>query len=419
MRRGLMQLGEVANPEATKFGKPLEGIRTLAVEQMQAMPFATQLLARLGADVIKVEDPTMGESGRASTPFLVDPHGRHVGATFVRNNLNKRSVGIDIRSPKGRDLVIRLTGKMDIFAENYKAGAMDELGLGFSDLSTSNPRLIYASVSGFGIGESPYRGRPAYASIVESMSGAYEYQKDVSRPPTVAPVGALGDISTAMFAAVGMLAALIHRERTGLGQHVDVAMLDSMVAMSDVVTNFWSMGSRPDERGSLAPHLIMHAFKAADGFFVIQVGREHQFERLAFKVGHPEWLKDPRLATREGWHNYLDDIIRVGIEEWAGTLTRDDACSQLSAAGVVAGPCATPPEVIADPHVKARNMLVELDQGDQPIVVPGNPVKMSRVADGPDGRLPWLNEHTDEVLVAELGIESEELEALRTEGVIG
>ena len=237
-----MQLGEVANPEATEFGKPLEGIRVLAVEQMQAMPFATQLFARLGADVIKIEDPTRGESGRASTPFMVDPEGRHMGATFVRNNLNKRSVGIDVRNPKGRDLVVRLVERMDIFAENYKAGAMDENGLGYKDLSAVNPRLIYASVSGFGIGESPYRGRPAYASIVESMSGAYEYQRDLSRPPIVAPVGALGDISTALFSAVGMLAALIHRERTGLGQHVDVAMLDSMVAMSDLVTNFWSMG---------------------------------------------------------------------------------------------------------------------------------------------------------------------------------
>jgi crotonobetainyl-CoA:carnitine CoA-transferase CaiB-like acyl-CoA transferase len=416
-----MQLGEVANPEATEFGKPLEGIRVLAVEQMQAMPFATQLFARLGADVIKIEDPVRGESGRGSTPFMVDPEGRHMGATFVRNNLSKRSVGVDVRNPKGRDLVIRLAKRMDIFAENYKAGAMDECGLGYQDLSAVNPRLIYASVSGFGLGESPYRGRPAYAPIVESMSGAYEYQRDIERPPTVAPVGALGDISTGMFATIGMLAALIHRERTGLGQHVDVAMLDSMVAMSDVVTNFWSMGVRPDIGGSLAARIIMHAFRASDGYFVIQVGREHQFERLAKTTGHPEWINDPRLATREDWHEHIDDIIRPAIESWARTLTRDEACMQLNSGGVVAGPCATPPEVIADPHVRARNMLVELDPGDggSAVVVPGNPVKMSRVAEGPDSRLPWLNEHTDEVLVAELGLDQGELDAFRLEGVIG
>ena len=208
--------------------------------------------------------------------------------------------------------------------------------------------------------------------------------------------------------------------RTGLGQHIDIAMLDSMVAMSDVVTNFWSMGLRPDKCGSLAPHIIMHAFKASDGFFVIQVGREHQFERLATTIEHPEWREDPRLDTRDGWHDHIDDIIRVGVEEWAGTLTCDEACARLSAAGVVAGPCATAPEVIVDPHVKARNMLVELDPGgEEPVVVPGNPVKMSRVSDGPDKRLPWLNEHTDEVLVALLGLNQDELDAFRAEGVIG
>ena len=149
--------------------------------------------------------------------------------------VRKRWVGVDVRNPGGRELVVRLAERVDIFAENDKAGAMDDIGLGFGfkDLSAINPRFLYASVSGFGIGESPHRGRPAYASIVESMSGAYEYQRNFERPPIVAPVGALGDISTAMFtamfAAVGMLAALIHRERTGLGQHVDVAMLDSMV----------------------------------------------------------------------------------------------------------------------------------------------------------------------------------------------
>jgi formyl-CoA transferase len=416
-----MKLGEIANGEAAEFGKPLDGIRVLAVEQMQAMPFATQLFARLGADVIKIEHPQRGESGRASTPFMLDPEGRRMGATFLRNNLNKRSVGVDVRTSEGRDLVKQLASKVDIFAENYKAGAMDESGLGYSTLSEVNPRLIYVSVSGFGIGDSPYGGRPAYASIVESMSGAYEYQRDSHSAPVVAPVGALGDISTGMFAAIGVLAALIHRQRTGLGQHVDVAMLDAMVAMSDLVTNFWSMGMRPDKNGSLAPHIIMHAFKASDGYFIIQVGREHQFERLAETVGHPEWLTDPRLSTREGWHEHIEGVIRPGIESWATDLTRDEASSIMGAAGIVAGPCATPPEVIADPHVKMRNMLVAIGTGEsgEAVVVPGNPVKMSRVTDGPDTRLPWLNEHTDEVLSKDLGLTDDELSSLRSKGVIG
>jgi crotonobetainyl-CoA:carnitine CoA-transferase CaiB-like acyl-CoA transferase len=416
-----MRLGDIANAEAQEYGLPLDGVRVLAVEQMQAMPFATQLLARLGAEVIKVEHPERGESGRGATPYLLDPDGRRMGATFVRNNLNKRSAGIDIRDPAGRDLVIRLAGRADIFAENYKAGAMDAIGLGYETLAALYPRLIYASVSGFGHGDSPYRERPAYASIVEAMSGAYEYRRDgTGKPPQVAPVGALGDISTALFCTVGMLAALMHRERTGLGQRIDVSMLDSMVAMTDLVTNFWSMGLRPDATGSLMPHLIMHSFRANDGWFVIQVGREHQFQRLAATIGRPEWITDPQLADRTGWFMHIDDVIRPGVEAWSRSLTRAAACDALSAAGIVAGPCATPPEVIDDPHVRSRNMLVDIGDGESgPVVVPGNPVKMSRVAEGPDRRLPWLAEHTDEVLTEELGLDAAELTDLRAHGVIG
>jgi crotonobetainyl-CoA:carnitine CoA-transferase CaiB-like acyl-CoA transferase len=416
-----MRLGDVANAQAAEFGKPLDGIRVLAVEQMQAMPFATQLFARLGADVIKIEHPERGESGRASTPYMLDPYGRKMGATFVRNNLNKRSVGIDVRTPAGRDLVARLAAGVDIFAENYKAGVMAGNGLGYDDLAADHPGLIYVSVSGFGDSNSPYGDRPAYASIVESMSGAYEYSRRGDHPPQVAPLGALGDISTALFAAVGVLSALIHRERTGLGQRIDVAMLDSVVAMTDLVTNFWSMGLRFDEFGSMMPHIIMHSFRASDGWFVIQVGREHQFERLSQTIDRPDWMTDPRLATRDGWYAHIEDVIRPGLEQWAAGLTRAQACERLSEAGIVAGPCATPAEVIDDPHIKARDMLVELDAGDgeSPVVVPGNPIKMSRMADGPDGRLPWLGEHTDEVLTTELGLDADELADLRKQGVIG
>lgn len=415
-----MQLGAVENAGATGFGKPLGNIRVLAVEQMQAMPFATQLLARLGADVVKVEDPVRGESGRGSTPYMVDPVGRRIGATFVRNNLSKRTVGIDVRSPAGRDLVLQLAARMDVFCENYKAGAMDALGLGYDDLARVNERLVYASVSGFGHGDTPYAGRPAYAPIVEAMSGGYEYRPDRSAPPVVAPLGATGDIAAALFATVGILAALMHRERTGVGQLVDVAMLDSMIAMTDLVTNFWSMGLGA-ETGTLRPHLILEAFAATDGWFVMQVGREHQFARLAETIGRPEWLGDPRLAERRGWVEHMEDLIRPAVEAWSADRTRSEVCDVLSAAGIAVGPCATPAEVIADPHVARRHMLVELDAGDghPPVVVPGNPVKLSRMADGPDRRLPRHNEHTDEVLGTELGLDAATLKALREEGVIG
>ena len=250
------------------------------------------------------------------------------------------------------------------------------------------------------------------------MSGIYEFKREPGRPPLVAPVGALGDIGTALFGAVGILAALRHRDRTGQGQYVDVAMFDAMVAMTDLVTNFWSMGLRPDGAG-LA--MIMDGFQAADGWFIVQVGREHQFAKLAEVVGHPEWVDDARFATRAGWRAEMETTLRPAIEGWASTRTRLDACAALSAAGIAAGPCYDAPEVIGDPHVAARHMLVEMPRTDgvaDPVLVPGNPVKLSKMAEGPDQRVPWVGEHTDAVLRAELNLSDDELIRLRAAGVI-
>jgi formyl-CoA transferase len=396
----------------------------LAAEQMQALPFATQLLARLGAEVVKVEHPRDGESGRGALPAMTDPEGRRVGATFLRNNLNKRSVGLDLKDPRGRDLFLRLVPRFDVVCENFKPGTADRLGIGYDACSALHPGVIYLSVSGFGnpvhegMTASPYDSWPAYAPIVEAMSGIYEYKRAPGAPPLVGPAGALGDIGSSLFGAIGVLAALRHRDRTGEGQHVDVAMFDAMVAMTDLVTNFWSMGVRPEGPG---PLLIMDGFRASDGWFIVQVGREHQFERLARVVGRPEWLTDERLATREGWRRHLDDVIRPGIEAWAAGLTKLEACHTLSAAGVAAGPCFTAEDVIADPHVASRHMLVELERTDgvpDPVLIPGNPIKLSKVAEGPETRVPWVGEHTTEVLRAELGLDDDELAHLRAEGVI-
>ncbi len=412
-----MRLGDIANSEAVGNGRPLDGVRVLALEQMQALPWATQLLARLGADVVKVESPDGGDQGRSSLPAMADPEGRPVGATFLRTNLNKRSICVDLKSAAGRDLVLALAPRFDVVAENFKAGTADRLGVGWEDLRAVHPACIYLSVSGFGHGDSPYRDWPAFAPVVEAMSGIYEFKRRGDDPPVVAPVGALGDIGTALFAVVGVLAALRHRDRTGAGQHVDVAMLDSLVAITDLVTNFWSMGLRG---GQLGP-LIMHGFRAGDGWFVIQVGREHQFARMAELVGHPEWVDDPRFATRQGWIDHLDTVIRPAVEAWAAGLTMVDACQAMSGAGVAAGPCFSDEQVVADPHVAARHMLVEVPRTDgveQPVLVPGNPVKLSAVADGPDTRVPWLGEHTDDVLATELGLDDAERSRLRADGVI-
>jgi crotonobetainyl-CoA:carnitine CoA-transferase CaiB-like acyl-CoA transferase len=414
-----VRLGDTANDAAREFGRPLDGVRVLALEQMQALPYATQLLARLGADVVKVEHPSTGDLGRGSLPAITDPDGRRVGATFVRNNLGKRSICIDLKSPEGRDLVLRLAPRFDVVCENFKGGALARLGLGYDDVAAVHPGVVYLSVSGFGnLVDSPYGAWPAYAAVAEAMSGLYEWKREPGRPPMVSPVGALGDIGTSLFGVIGILAALRHRDTTGVGQYVDVAMFDSMVAFADVVVNWWSMGQRP-EPGQGVP-MILDGFPAADGWFIVQVGREHEFERLANLVGRPEWLRDERLATRAGWREHIE-VIREGVGEWAADKSNVEACHALSAAGVAAGPVFSAPQVIDDPHLAARNMIVEMDRDDgvaDPVVIPGNPVKMSRVAEGPESRPPWLGEHTDSVLAAELGLDGPELERLRSAGVI-
>src|SRR5690349_16757381 len=235
LREDRMRVGDIVNEEALPYGKPLDGIRVLAAEQMQALPYATQLLGRLGADVVKVEHPVHGESGRGAAPAMADPEGRAVGATFLRNNLSKRSVGLDLKAPEGRQVFLDLVPRFDVVCENFKAGTMDRLGLGYEDVRAVHPGVVYLSVSGFGnTGDSPYRSWPAYASIVEAMSGIYAWAQRPGEPPRPNPMGAIGDISSALFAVIGVLAALRHRDRTGVGQYVDIAMLDAVVAMTDV-----------------------------------------------------------------------------------------------------------------------------------------------------------------------------------------
>jgi formyl-CoA transferase len=326
---------------------------------------------------------------------------------------------VNLKDPRGRDLVLRLAPRFDVVAENSKAGSMRRLGLGYDDIAAVHPAGIYLSVSGFGnTVPTPYGDRPAFAPVVEAMSGIYEMKRRGDGPPAVAPAGALGDIGAALFATVGVLAALRHRDATGRGQYVDIAMLDSMIAMTDIVTNLWSMGLR---KGELGP-LILHGFRARDGWFVLQIGRERDFARLAALIGHPEWTRDPRLATRQGWVDHLEDVLRPAIEGWAAGLTKAEACAALAGAGIAAGPCLADEEVVADPHVAARGMLVELPRTDgveQPVLVPGNPVRMSAVPPADESRPPWLGEHTSAVLADELGLGAAEIEELRADGVIG
>ena len=413
-----MRLGDIVNPQDPGQPRPLEGVRILAAEQMAALPFATQLLTRLGAEVVKVEHPTTGDSGRGSVPFIEDPQGRKVGATFLRNNFNKRSVALDLKAPEGVELFLDLAPKFDIVCENFKAGTADRLGIGYEAVAARHPEVVYLSVSGFGNDPaSPYMRRAAYAAVVEGMSGIYEYKRRPGRRPMANPVGALGDISSALFGVIGILAALRHRDMTGHGQYIDIAMLDATMAMTDIVTNFYSMGI-PDEASSGVG--IVETFEAGEGNFVLQIVREHHFEKVAEITGNEDWLADERFASRSGWQDHFEDVIRPGVERWAADKSHREAVAILSAAGIAAGESNSSREIVEDEHVAVRNMLIEVPRDDstEPLLVPGNPVKMSRTQEGPETRFPWLGEHTDEVLRDELGLDNTRIDALRAAGVI-
>ncbi len=415
-----MRVGEVEHPEREAWGKPLAGVRVLAAEQMQALPYATQLLAHLGAEVVKVEPPGRGETGRASNPFLIDADGRKVGATYLRNNLSKQSVAIDLKHAAGRALFLRLVPHFDVVAENFRAGSMAALGLGYEALAAIHPRLVYLSLSGFGnLAPSPYARWPAFAPIAEAMGGLYEPTKKPGEPPPVVVAGALGDISTALFGVIGTLAALRHRDVTGLGQYVDVAMYDAMIAMTDMVPFLWSMGAPASMAGPGSTALV-GAFAAKDGHFVVAVFREPMFEKLCQLLGHPEWTADPRFADRTGWARHTEDVIRPALEAWAADKTKLEAAAALCAAGIVAGPSNRAEDIVRDPHVALRDMLIEVPRpdGERPYLVVGNPVKMSRLAEGPVGATPRLGEHTDEVLRGVLSLGDDELAALRAVGAI-
>ena len=414
-----MKLGEIIGADRGDGSRPLDGVRILAIEQMQALPYATQLLTHLGAEVVKIEHPVHGDSGRGSLPAVHDTDGRQAGATFLRNSLSKRSVAIDLKNPEGVSLIKQLAPRFDVVAENFKPGTMKRLGLGYEDLAADDARLIYLSVSGFGnLSESPYASWPAYAPIVEAMAGFYEFSRAPEDYPRLGAAGALGDIGSALFSAIGLLAALRHREQTGQGQYVDIAMFDAMVAMADVIPFFHSMNALP-RKNRIAG--IANAFRADDGFFIVQAVRDHQLELLAKTLGHPEWLEDDRFSERIGYQVHMDDVVKPAIEEWASGKTMLEACTELTSCGIAAGPCFSSEHVINDPHVRDHNMIIEVPRPDaeDPLFIVGNPIKMSKVQEGPVRSWPTLGEHTGGFLRDELGLDDTALSALRDSGAIG
>jgi formyl-CoA transferase len=398
---------------------PLSGISILAAEQMHALPHATQLLALMGAEVIKVE-PLSGESGRSGRPSIADADGRDTGSTFIRNNLGKSSLALDLKSDAGRALFLRLAEGVDAVAENFRPGTADKLGIGYDAVREVNPAAVYVSISGFGNRQnppSPYRAWAAYAPIVEGMAGLYAYSQREDEPPQMAVAGALGDTGPGLYAVIGLLAALHEQQRTGKGSYVDISMYDSMVAIADIVHPA-SMGVDPTR--VLEGIGILHAFRASDGWFVVEVVREPHFPRFAEAVGHPEWADDPRLATRASWSERMDDIIRPAVESWASTRTKLAAAGVLARNGVAAGPLNDAASIVADPHVSERGFINHPIPGD-PLAVVGNPIAFRR--DGareasPPARWPTLGQDTDRILRERLELSSEEIASLREAGNI-
>ncbi len=408
-----------APPAAAPHPLPLAGVRILAIEQMQAVPYATQLMAHLGAEVVKLEHPVDGESGRTAAPSIQDDDGHRVGATYLRNNLSKQSVGIDLKHPLGVALVKRLVPHFDVVAENFKPGTLERLGLGYPVLAALHPGLVYVAVSGFGgLLPSPYANWPAYALVPEAMGGFYSFRPEPGRLPNIGVGGAVGDIVSSLFAAIGTLAALQGRQRTGLGQKVDIAMLDAVIAFMDQVPFNPSIGILDNSLRAWPG--ISTCFHAKDGLFVLQVGREHQFERLAHAVGHPEWLEDPRFATREGWRDHQDSAIRPAIEAWAANKTKLEAARLLAEQGIVAGPSYDASDLQHDPHVQAHEMILRIPRPDaaEPLQIVGNPIKLSRSETQPARRWPRLGEHTRAVLKQDLGLSDSELDTLHDQRVI-
>lgn len=389
---------------------------------MQAVPVLTFLMAQLGAEVVKVEQLPRGDSGRSAQPAIVDERDENVGATFLRYNLGKRSIGVDLRDQRGTDVVLGLVPKFDVVCENLGPGRATRFSVDYEAARRANPSIVYLSISGFGSSdESPYSDRPAYAGVAEAMSGIYEYSRRPGEPPVINPVGGLGDTGTGLYGLIGILAALRHRDLTGEGQFVDVAMFDSMIAMCDIVANFWSLGMRREPDAPARVPYILNGFRAADGWFMIQVGREHQFERLAKAVGRDDWLTDERFASRLGWSDQLESEIRPAIERWAADRTKGEAAAALSEVGVTAAPCNNAEDVVNDPHVASRKMLLTIprvDGVDQPVLVSGNPIKLSGSDEPQELALPAMGGDTTRVLADDLGLGPDEIAALIEAGIV-
>jgi crotonobetainyl-CoA:carnitine CoA-transferase CaiB-like acyl-CoA transferase len=408
---------------------PLGHVRVLDLSRVLAGPWAGQNLADLGAEVIKVERPGAGDDSRAfGPPWVKDKAGQPTrdSAYFTSANRGKKSITVNVAKPAGQALIRELAAKCDVLIENYKHGDLARYGLGYEDLKAVNPRLVYCSVTGFGQ-TGPYRERPGYDFMIQGMGGMMSVTGEPDGAPGGGPQRAgvpIADIITGMYASIAICAALASRAAPGphfgKGQHLDLALLDSQIALLAYQnTNYFSTGKPPARIGNLHPNIVPYQpFKASDGEVIVACGNDNLFRKFCEAAGRPELADDPRFATNGKRVENRAEMTRV-IQEFFARRTKAEWLERLEAAGVPNGPINDLAQVFEEPQVKARGVKIELEHaaaGTLPLVA--SPMRFSGTP--LEYRLPppLLGEHTDEVLRGLLGKSDAEIAKLRADGAI-
>jgi crotonobetainyl-CoA:carnitine CoA-transferase CaiB-like acyl-CoA transferase len=397
--------------------KPLDGIKVLDLSRVLAGPWCTQLLADLGAEVVKIERPGSGDDTRHWGPPWFGQGDDRVAAYFLSCNRGKKSAAIDLAQAEGAALVRALAAKADVLVENFKVGGLDKFGLDAASLRAANPRLVYASITGFGQ-DGPHADRAGYDYIIQGMGGLMSVTGRPDNEPGGGPlrVGvAVVDLFTGMYTAVSILAALYQREKSGEGAHIDMALFDTQLAvLANQASNALVSGKDPPRQGNTHPNIVPYQlFAAADKPLIIAVGNDRQFARLAALCGHPEWAADERFATNAARVANRAEIVRL-IGECICRKQAAEWFDELDTAGIPAGPINSISEALADVQAQHRQMVRSI--AGVPMV--GSPVRLNGKRADSDLPPPALGEHTSDVLET-LGLNVEAIERLRTAKVIG
>ena len=392
---------------------PLKGIRVLDLTRILAGPYATMILRDLGAEVIKIEQPGTGDEARDFGPFKND-----FSLYFMSVNRGKKSVTLNLKSRRGKELFLELVKGSDILVENFRPGTMEKLGLDYESLKTYHPSLLYAACSGFGQ-TGPYAMRGAYDMIIQGMGGIISITGEPDRPPV--RVGtSIGDITSALFTAIGILSALRHRDQTGEGQFIDVGMLDCQVAiLENAMVRYFSTGEVPRPLGRRHPAITpFEVFESADGYVVIAIGNNELWRKFCEHVGQPELIDDEQFNTNALRTENHESLFPI-LAEIMRRRTTDAWVEALEEIGVPCGPVNTVDKVANDPQVLARDMIAEVEHDTTGTVqIPGMPIKLSETPGQIDAPAPNLGEHTSEILTGLLGLESEEVNQLKQAGIV-